>query len=1118
MAEIALRTYNQEVQDLIDHGRLDEAIAHGQHILARYPKHVETYRLLGKAYLEQSRHADAADIFQRVLSAIPDDFLSHVAMAIMREDSGNLDAAIWHMERAHEVNPSNPTVQQEVRRLRGRRDGVEPARLRLTRAALARMYIKGGFFAQAVAEIRAALEEDADRPDLQVMLASALAQSGQAAEAGEICNAVLGKLPYCVEANQIQAQILWRVGRKAEAQEVFRRLSLLDPYRGVRPPTDDGRMPEVPAGAVTLARLTWEPGMSSASQPPPGWKEGLGLGAEEGSGEETKIPDWLESAAPGAHQAPFVQDAEAGLVPAPDWLSEGGPGLAVSADGAEALLGPDEPETSLAAAAEDLPDWLRQVPAETKSETAPGSFPDWLKPEGMAGAEAKDVGDAPDWLKAAEQDAGLSVPGEGLPDWVGHDAPEAEPLPPAHPAERLPGWLQAEAPEPSGSSPTQEFPELSAIPGAAPKPGDSGSHDLDWLRSEAQKAPGSPPFEEGGAVVDDGSAAGEVTLPDWLKPVGAADRDEDRGSVPIVPFTDGEKGPESEAQPETPSPERPTWLASDEVPVLWRDVKAEPAATEKDDADKAAGTAPLAARTPGWPALPEEGISQEAEPAETPQGDGSEWLKRLPTEPSSPADMEAPAWLKSEAFESTRPDETEKPEWLRPATEETPAEIGEIPDWLKAAGRVIPTPAPEPGAQDQSAAEAPARSDMPDWLKPVGAEDQPPLSIPKIVAAPPAEAEKPHGGEAPGWLLELASQTTAEPIPEPEPASELPAWLDERQPGASDTISRWLGRNTPGGAGEEYPSPEPAEGEVPSWMRAMAGESGLPGRPTDEASDEARRAEGAATPAPMGEPATGDMPTPDWIKAAMGEVESEVSSAFPVTGEAPSREAEAPSAARPPQAVAPAPPAQPARAMPEPRPIEKAPTGIEPDVPQRPATPVKPPAPAAPSPAKPPRVVPLPPPEMGEEPLPAAAPEPGTWVPLEPTAAKRPTPEPKPEPVPAPPAPTLAVLPSAAPEPKAKPRRAPRRKPSRLTHAECEALLAEARAQMNTGRVEDAVRSYQRVLEGGGDAAQIAADLERAVENKPLVAELWQTLGDAWQRAGKLDRAYQAYEKALHLL
>jgi tetratricopeptide (TPR) repeat protein len=106
----------------------------------------------------------------------------------------------------------------------------------------------------------------------------------------------------------------------------------------------------------------------------------------------------------------------------------------------------------------------------------------------------------------------------------------------------------------------------------------------------------------------------------------------------------------------------------------------------------------------------------------------------------------------------------------------------------------------------------------------------------------------------------------------------------------------------------------------------------------------------------------------------------------------------------------------------------------------------------------------------------------------------------------------------AAPAAKPRPRRAPKRKPSRLTHAESEALLAEARSQMSTGRVEEAVGSYQRVLEGGDDAAQIATDLERAVESKPLVAELWQALGDACQRAGKLDRAYEAYEKALHLL
>ena len=299
-------------------------------------------------------------------------------------------------------------------------------------------------------------------------------------------------------------------------------------------------------------------------------------------------------------------------------------------------------------------------------------------------------------------------------------------------------------------------------------------------------------------------------------------------------------------------------------------------------------------------------------------------------------------------------------------------------------------------------------------------------------------------------------------------------------------------------------------------MRSMRGESGVPGQPTDETADEAGRPEGAAAPAPMGEPATGDMPAPDWIKAAMGEVESEVSSVFPVAGEPSSRGAEPPRVAMPPQAAAPVPPAQPARGMPEPGPIEKVPTKIEADVPSRRATPVKPPAPAAPPAAQPPRVVPLPAPETGEEPLPAAAPEPGTWVPLEPAVAKLPTPAPMP--MPAPPAVAAAVVPAAAPAAKPKPRRAPRRKPSRLTHAESEALLAEARSQMNTGRVEEGVRSYQRVLEGGDDAAQIVTDLERATESKPLVAELWQTLGDACQRAGRLDRAYEAYEKALHLL
>ena len=60
MAKIALRVYNNEIGDLTDHGQIEEAVAHCRHILETYPKHVDTYRLLGKAYLEEQRYGDAA--------------------------------------------------------------------------------------------------------------------------------------------------------------------------------------------------------------------------------------------------------------------------------------------------------------------------------------------------------------------------------------------------------------------------------------------------------------------------------------------------------------------------------------------------------------------------------------------------------------------------------------------------------------------------------------------------------------------------------------------------------------------------------------------------------------------------------------------------------------------------------------------------------------------------------------------------------------------------------------------------------------------------------------------------------------------------------------------------
>ena len=140
MAKVSLRIYNREIEGLVDSGQLDEAIAHCRHILNDYPKHLETYRMIGKAYLEAKRYSEATDIFERVLMAVPDDFVAHVGMSIIHDEQKNMDAAIWHMQRAFEVQPSNAAIQAELQRLYGRRDGIEPPKIRLTRGALAHMY------------------------------------------------------------------------------------------------------------------------------------------------------------------------------------------------------------------------------------------------------------------------------------------------------------------------------------------------------------------------------------------------------------------------------------------------------------------------------------------------------------------------------------------------------------------------------------------------------------------------------------------------------------------------------------------------------------------------------------------------------------------------------------------------------------------------------------------------------------------------------------------------------------------------------------------------------------------------------------------------------------------
>ncbi len=348
MARISLRTYHREIESLIDSGQIDEAIAHCRYILKFYPKCIDTYRLLGKAFLESQRYGDAADIFQRVLSSAPEDFVAHAGMSIIRQDEGHLDEALWHMERAFEMQPANSAIQEELRYLYGKRDGFEPPKIRLTRGALARMYAKGDLYAQAIGELRSALADDPQRSDLQVLLAHVYLLSGQRAEAADAAGNVLRKLPNCLEANRIMAEALSTTGHADEAATYLQRVQVLDPYSAHLSPTTPTPA-KVPDMAVALEKLEWRPGDTSGQPTQPEWAASLGVQLEGMSPEKEILPNWLSS----VEQTPGHATAAAAALGAAAFAAAATPPFSPSTTSGPAPIEPMPEDT--------IPDWMRNA-------------------------------------------------------------------------------------------------------------------------------------------------------------------------------------------------------------------------------------------------------------------------------------------------------------------------------------------------------------------------------------------------------------------------------------------------------------------------------------------------------------------------------------------------------------------------------------------------------------------------------------------------------------------------------------------------------------------------------------------------------------------------------------
>ena len=633
------------------------------------------------SYLENKRYGDATDVFSRILVSVPNDFVAQVGMSIIRDEENKLNDAIWHMERAFETQPSNSAIQGELQRLYGRRDGVQPPRIRMTRGALAHMYVQGELYPQAISEIKSVLKEDPERSDMQALLARACYKSGAKNDAVDAALILLQRYPYSFDANRVLVEVL-NADRNENAQAYRQRVIELDPY-AAQVTGSIFQSNEVSDAAVSIERLDWngQPvGMQS------NWRESKAIGLESGL-PSNEQPAWMKSsfaetnppALPQSTSASmFEESTPSAMTPAqpaediPDFLKVAGWGESTGTfDESKSIFADEEPATPAAQSIEqgDLPDWVKAMApqAPVQNEEKEEELPDWINKIGPAGALSSEVSVQPDWMSQLDEPSTSTSPETNDPlGWL-NDVSQPEPAT-AQPAGDQPDWL---AGLDSGSDFTPQAAQTD-VP--------------DWMKEASDETPAT--------------SAAQGDVPAWMSGLGS-----EAQAIPASPsdMPDWAKEPADEAS-SMPS-------AQTDVPD-WMNELSETSSVSSAQID-----------APDWMS----GLGNETPATPTSPSDMPDWAKELANEsPSLPAAQpDLPDWtsgLESETQATLSASQADIPDWVRGLGDETPATpsgAADQPDWMK-------------GFSEATESTPSVQADESDWLNQVGTPSE---STPAVSAS-----------------------------------------------------------------------------------------------------------------------------------------------------------------------------------------------------------------------------------------------------------------------------------------------------------------------------------------------------------------------------------------------
>ena len=225
MAQTTLRDRIQSIEDAISAGHIDGAMADCQELLARYPDALEIQRLLGEVYLAQGRLEEAQQTFDWILVNDPENVIAYCDRALICEHQSDIDTALDCYQQAYELSRGNSQIRQEFNHLSAKAGQQE---FMLSRAGLARLYMRGDLLTQAIQEWEAVLAVAPDRLDARLGLMETYWREGMYDQVEQIASRILEDIPNCEKALLIQAHVTSAFNMQ-RARELIQRAELFDP-------------------------------------------------------------------------------------------------------------------------------------------------------------------------------------------------------------------------------------------------------------------------------------------------------------------------------------------------------------------------------------------------------------------------------------------------------------------------------------------------------------------------------------------------------------------------------------------------------------------------------------------------------------------------------------------------------------------------------------------------------------------------------------------------------------------------------------------------------------------------------------------------------------------------